>query len=88
MARGWESKSVEEQMAIAAQQPEVNSGSGIVNEEQRRLADQKRAERSRQIQALNLQRENILSQRTSNPSRRAALEAALTQIESQLAALA
>jgi len=75
-------------MAIAAQQPEVNSGSGIVNEEQRRLADQKRAERSRQIQALNLQRENILSQRTSNPSRRAALEAALTQIESQLAALA
>ena len=32
-------------------------------------------------QALSLQRENILSQKTSNPGRRAALEAALAQIE-------
>ena len=42
---------------------------------------------ARQRQALNLQRENILSQRTSNPNRRAALEAALAQIEAQLQAL-
>jgi hypothetical protein len=34
-----------------------------------------------------LQRENILSQRTSNPGRRAALAAALEQIEEQLKAL-
>ncbi len=38
-------------------------------------------------QALNLQRENILSQRTSNPGRRAALEAALEQIEAQIQSL-
>ena len=42
---------------------------------------------ARQRQALNLQRENILSQRTSNPNRRAALEAALAQVEAQLKAL-
>jgi hypothetical protein len=34
-----------------------------------------------------LQRESILSQRTSNPGRRSALEAALKQIEAQLATL-
>jgi hypothetical protein len=44
-----------------------------------------RTERERQKQALNLQRENILSQKTSHPARRAALEAALTQIEGQIA---
>jgi hypothetical protein len=34
-----------------------------------------------------LQRENILSQRTSQPARRVALEAALAQIDGQLAQL-
>ncbi|MDE3189016.1 MAG: hypothetical protein KGM96_16015 [Acidobacteriota bacterium] len=87
MARGWESKSVEEQMANASQQPEVKSGNGYVSEEQRRLAEQKRAEKTRQMQSLNLQRENILSQRTSNPARRAALEDALSHVEAQIAAL-
>ena len=52
-------------------------------------AKDRRVERPRtansQKQALNLQRENILSQRTSNPARRAALEAALAQIEAQIA---
>jgi hypothetical protein len=87
MARGWESKSVEEQMANASQQPEVKSGNGFVSEEARRTAALKRAERERHKQALNLQRENILSQRTSSPARRAALEAALAQIEAQIEAL-
>jgi hypothetical protein len=41
----------------------------------------------RQKQALNLQRENILSQKTSSPVRRQALEAALAQIEGQLSAM-
>jgi hypothetical protein len=50
-------------------------------------AAQQRAERERRMQLLNLQRENILSQRTSNPVRRAALEAALTQVEAQIQAL-
>lgn len=75
--------SVEEQMANALQQPEV--GAGV--EEAKRVAAQQRAERQRQIQALNLQRENILSQRTSHPARRAALEAALAQIEGQLSSM-
>jgi hypothetical protein len=84
MARGWESKSVEEQMANALEKPDVNAENGFVNEEQRRSADLKRATRERQVQSLNLQRENILSQRTSNPGRRAALEAALAQVEKQI----
>jgi hypothetical protein len=36
---------------------------------------------------LELQREQILSARTANPHRRAALEAALKQVEAQIAAL-
>jgi hypothetical protein len=87
MARGWESKSVEEQMANAGERPVVHAGDGIVNEEARRLAEQKRAVSERLKQSLHLQRENILSQRTSNPSRRSALEAALLQVEAQIKAL-
>jgi hypothetical protein len=87
MARGWESKSVEEQMANALQQPEVVAANEFVSEDQRRAADQVRTVKERQKQALNLQRENILSQRTSSPTRRAALEAALAQIEAQIEAM-
>jgi hypothetical protein len=83
MARGWESKSVEEQMA------NVLEGSGIVatNDEKRRAAELRRAGRERQKQSLDLQRQNILSQRTSHPARRAALEDALAQIDAQIAAI-
>jgi hypothetical protein len=99
MARGWESKSVEEQMANALQQSKVGPGSrsgkpkslagdsagnGFESEEARRVADKQRTERERQMQALNLQRENILSQKTSHPARRTALEAALAHIETQI----
>ena len=59
----------------------------FANPEARREAEQQRAQRLRQKQALNLQRENILSQRTSNPARRSALEAALRDIEAQIAEL-
>jgi hypothetical protein len=89
MARGWESKSVEEQMQMA--NALGNSGTDLagrpVSDEVRRAAEQRRASRERQKQALNLQRENILSQRTSNPVRRAALEAALAQVEGQIQAM-
>ncbi|MGA2672186.1 MAG: hypothetical protein ABSE99_03065 [Terracidiphilus sp.] len=71
-------------MANALQQPEVDAGNEFVSEEAKRLAEQRRTERERQKQALNLQRENILSQKTSHPARRAALEAALSQIEAQI----
>ena len=40
--------------------------------------------RKRDLQALELQRERILSERTSNPHRRAALQAALSDIEAKL----
>jgi hypothetical protein len=46
-----------------------------------------RAGRERQKQSLDLQRQNILSQRTSHPARRAALEDALAQIDAQIAAI-
>jgi hypothetical protein len=87
MARGWESKSVEEQMATAVEHPGIGLTDGFQSEEDRRLAEQHRAERERQKQALKLQRKNILSQRTSNAGRRTALEAALAQIDAQIHAL-
>jgi len=87
MARGWESKSVEEQMANVLEAPAADSSNRMVTEEERRAAELQRTTRERQIQALNLQRENILSQRTSNPGRRAALESALAHIEAQIQSL-
>jgi hypothetical protein len=84
MARGWESKSVEEQMASSQQYAPVQLGVDFMNVEAKREAEHQRTQRLRQKQALNLQRENILSQRTSNPARRSALEAALRQIEAQI----
>ena len=87
MARGWESKSVEEQMAEVSQQPEEKTDKTYVSEEQRRLVEKNRAEKARKVQSLELQRENILSQRTSNADRRSALASALAQIEAQLAEL-
>ena len=74
-------------MATASQQAEVHSGNGVATEEERRLTEQQRTQNARRKQALTLQRENILSQRTSNPVRRTALEAALKHIEEQIAAL-
>jgi hypothetical protein len=74
-------------MAKTHKQPEVDPGEGFISEDARRIAEQHRTERERQKQALNLQRENILSQKTSHPARRAALEAALTQIEGQIQAM-
>jgi hypothetical protein len=74
MARGWESKSVEEQMAERTQSspPERSAGN---------------AAGERQRQELELQRERILAERTSSPHRRTALAAALNEIEARLRAL-
>jgi len=83
MARGWESKSVEEQMASAADRAVET----FVSEDQRRIAALEAAHRARRKRSLDLQREQILSQRTSNAGRRAALEAALKEIEAQIATL-
>jgi len=74
-------------MASSQQIAPVHLSVNFANLAAKREAEHQRAQRLRQIQALNLQRENILSQRTSNPARRAALEAALQQIEAQIAEL-
>jgi hypothetical protein len=74
-------------MANALQNPEVDPENRFESEDARRVAAQHRAVRERHKQALNLQRENILSQKTSHPARRAALEAALAQIEGQISAM-
>jgi hypothetical protein len=82
MARGWESKSVEEQVEERAQI------SQSADADARKAQDMAaKAAKTRQRQELELQRERILDERTSNPVRRAALEAALKEIESRLAAL-
>jgi hypothetical protein len=76
MSRGWESKSVEEQQAqAAAPKPDAQKNDAEI------------AEHKRRVQALELQRERILSERTSSPHRRSALANALADIEEKLAEL-
>jgi uncharacterized protein with von Willebrand factor type A (vWA) domain len=78
MSRGWESKSVEEQQAQAANNaPKADPA----------VAHALDAERKRQRQALEMQRERVLSERTSSPHRRTALTNALADIEEKLAEL-
>jgi hypothetical protein len=79
MARGWESKSVEEQVEQAHNYQPLP---GQVSPEAVAVAS-----KARERQDLELQRERILDERTSNPIRRAALEAALTEVEAKLASL-
>jgi len=74
-------------MASVMQHPEVGPDSGFVSEDTRRLNDRARTVRERQIQSLHLQREIILHQTTSQPARRPALEAALAQVDGQIAKL-
>ena len=74
-------------MANATAEAGVGASNGSMTEEQKRIAEVKRQQIARARQGLELQRENILSQRVSNPVRRAALEAALSQIEAELAKL-
>jgi len=77
MSKGWESKSVEAQQAEAAAPKAANPD---LNPEARRAE----ADRKRRLQALHMQRERVLSERTSNPHRRSALELALATIEVEL----
>jgi F420-0:gamma-glutamyl ligase len=74
-------------MASVLQQPEVGPDSGFVSEDTRRLNDRARTVRERQKQSLDLQRGMILRQTATQPARRGALEAALAQIDGQIAKL-
>lgn len=78
MSKGWESKSVEEQQAAAASS-QTSPASDQTAEAKRAEADRKR-----RVQSLELQRERVLSERTSSPHRRSALELALATIEREL----
>ena len=77
MSKGWESKSVEEQQSQAAMPRSVQTNGGSAEE----------ATQKRNRQALELQRERILSERTSSPHRRSALTNALADVEEKLAEL-
>jgi len=80
MSKGWESKSVEEQQAERVAQASAPKPT-IVNQQV------EEAERKRKLQSLQLQRERILSERTSSPHRRTALTNALADIEEKLSEL-
>lgn len=79
MARGWESKSAEEQVE---QQAEVRAEAAKASLKRELSAAE--ASRIRARQLLELKRERILSEKTSHPVRRAALQAALEDVEKQL----
>jgi hypothetical protein len=80
MSRGWESKSVEAQQA-----EQQNQAAAPAPPQADPRADE--ADRKRKLQSLQLQRERILSERTSSPHRRTALTNALADIEEKLAEL-
>ncbi|HEY2861129.1 MAG TPA: hypothetical protein VGJ21_22150 [Terracidiphilus sp.] len=78
MSKGWESKNVDEQQqarqaASSRPKPEGDPGDAASV-----------ADRKRRIQALEMQRERVLSERTSSPHRRSALSLALATIEREL----
>lgn len=79
MARGWESKSTEEQ--VEQQMEERAEAAKAATKKVTTAAD---AEQSRARQLLELKRERILSEKTSHPARRAALQAALKDVEKEL----
>jgi hypothetical protein len=84
MARGWESKQVEEQMADAGEAS--GDAAGVVSEGKRRRIQQ-HAEVERKRRGLVLMRASILSQKTSSPVRREALQVALASIEAEIGRL-
>lgn len=78
MARGWESKSVEEQQSEAAKAP-------LTAEGKERLTQEK-AERARKVQALKLMKARVREQldRSQNPRYNEVLQRELEHIEKEL----
>ena len=81
MARGWESKSVEEQ--VDQRTSEVSAKAPKTGQD---AIDANLATRKLEREALELQRERILDAPPTSPIRRKALEAALADIEAKLSA--
>lgn len=80
MSKGWESKNVEEQQAQQVQQAASTAPNPAPDPAEAAAV----AERKRRVQALEMQRERVLSERTSSPHRRSALALALATIEREL----
>jgi hypothetical protein len=78
MAKGFESKSVENQQLDAAENAAAKHKTQLGVEE---------IQRQREVASLRLQRNSILNATTTSPHRRVALQAALEHVESQLSAL-
>ena len=80
MARGWESKSIEEQQEAAAQQRLADAAPDVPVAE---------AERRRTLESLHLARARVLAdlQRACRPAHRGMLEAALSDVEARIAAV-
>lgn len=79
MARGWESKSAEEQ---AEQREEQRAEAAKGSAKKELTAAGAVQQRARQL--LELKRERILSEKTNHPARRAALQTALKEVEAEL----
>ena len=82
MARGWESKSAEEQAEQQVEQ-RAEAAKAVTRKEVSAAG----AVQSRARQLLQLKRERILAEKTSHPVRRAALQAALKEVEGEIAQL-
>jgi hypothetical protein len=78
MAKGWESKSVEEQQSLASQ--------SLLTDEERERMSKERAEKSRSVQALNLNRSRVLQQieRCTNGRYRELLQKELEHLDSEI----
>lgn len=78
MAKGWESKSVEEQQSLASQTP-------LTDEDRQRLSKE-RADKMRSIQALKMSRARVQQQleRCTNDRYREMLQKELVHLESEI----
>ena len=74
---------MEEQQGTAST-PIINHAAAEQTAADRLASRTQAAERQRRVQGLEMQRERILSERTSSPHRRSALENALASIEREL----
>jgi len=78
MAKGWESKSVEEQQSLASQTP-------LTDEDRQRLSKE-RAEKLRTLQALNLSRARVIEllERSTNERYKEMLQKEMVHLEAEI----
>lgn len=79
MARGWESKTAEEQA-----EEHIEQRAEAAKAVSRKAVNAADAVQSRARQILSLKRQRILAEKTSSPVRRAALQSALQDVEAEL----